>query len=98
LAEHARYTLKKLDISYKDSTEGKWSASYLQENKLVLKDRNIIENLVPNVMGMGAKDAVYVMESAGLKVSLSGRGAVTAQSIAAGTRLLKGQTIVLQLK
>jgi cell division protein FtsI (penicillin-binding protein 3) len=98
LAEYARYTLKKLDIAYKDSLDGKWSASYLQENKLVLKDRNIIENQTPNVVGMGAKDAVYAMEYAGLRVSLSGKGAVINQSVHAGTKIVRGQTVVLQLK
>jgi cell division protein FtsI (penicillin-binding protein 3) len=98
LTEYVRYTLKKLDVDFKDSLEGKWANAYLQENKLVLKDRKIIENLVPNVVGMGAKDAVYAMEHAGLKVSLSGRGTISNQSIAAGTRIVKGQTVVLQLR
>ena len=52
---------------------------------------------VPNVKGMGAKDAVYLLESLGLKVQLSGMGKVKSQSIPAGNTLVKGKTIQLRL-
>ena len=52
---------------------------------------------VPNVIGMGAKDAVYLLESVGLKVQLSGIGKVKSQSIPAGNTLHKGKTIQLRL-
>jgi len=52
---------------------------------------------VPNVIGMGAKDAVYLLESTGLKVRLSGIGKVKSQSIPAGNTLHKGKTIQLRL-
>lgn len=39
-----------------------------------LKDIPIREGLVPNVVGMGAKDAVYLLESVGLRASLNGMG------------------------
>lgn len=54
--------------------------------------------LVPNVIGMGAKDAVYLLESKGLRVQLYGIGKVRSQSIAGGSRLVKGQTVTLQLR
>jgi hypothetical protein len=47
---------------------------------------------------MGAKDAVYLLESYGLKVRLMGLGKVKAQSIPAGSPVRKGQTITLTLK
>ena len=53
---------------------------------------------VPNVKGMGAKDAVYLLESLGLKVHLTGMGKVRSQSIAAGNTLVKGKTIQLKLQ
>ena len=52
---------------------------------------------VPSVIGMGAKDAVYLLESKGLKVRLNGVGQVKSQSIAGGTRAVKGQTIHVTL-
>ncbi len=43
------------------------------------------------------RDAVYVLENNGLLVTVVGRGKVSVQSIAPGTRIIKGQTITLQL-
>ena len=56
------------------------------------------EGLVPDVRGMGAKDAVYLLESKGLKVSLSGMGRVYYQSLRHGSLMRKGQAIELKLK
>jgi cell division protein FtsI (penicillin-binding protein 3) len=98
IGEFAHYILKRLDINHKDSLKGKWASSYLHENQLVLKNREIVENLVPNVIGMGAKDALFAMESAGLKVSLLGKGTVVEQSINGGIKLVKGQTVTLKLR
>jgi cell division protein FtsI (penicillin-binding protein 3) len=53
---------------------------------------------VPDVKGMGAKDAVYLMEKSGLKVILNGTGKVHSQSIPAGNRITKEQTVRLTLK
>ncbi|MBQ8046431.1 MAG: transpeptidase family protein [Prevotella sp.] len=69
------------------------------------KKRNIVlhqseqENLkhVPDVRGMGARDAVYLLESRGLKVTLTGRGKVIGQSIPAGQAVKKGESISLML-
>ena len=52
---------------------------------------------MPNVRGMGLKDALYVLESMGLKVSVAGKGKVIGQSIAPGTILAKGLTVMLEL-
>lgn len=59
--------------------------------------QNVDGKVVPNVKGMGLKDAIFILENTGLKVSVSGVGAVTSQSINAGTPLKKGEKIHLQL-
>jgi cell division protein FtsI (penicillin-binding protein 3) len=53
--------------------------------------------VTPNVVGMGLKDAVYLLENSGLKVTAAGRGRVMNQSVTAGTNFNKGQTISLVL-
>jgi cell division protein FtsI (penicillin-binding protein 3) len=53
---------------------------------------------VPNVVGMGAKDAIFSLEKAGLRVNLTGKGTVVRQSVAAGSRISKGQTVIIELK
>ncbi|QRX64916.1 transpeptidase family protein [Dysgonomonadaceae bacterium zrk40] len=55
-------------------------------------------SLVPDVRGMGARDALYLLEEAGLRVYLSGAGRVVSQSITPGSRLVKGVTIAITLK
>lgn len=54
-------------------------------------------SVTPNVVGMGLKDAVYLLENMGLKVTASGRGRVVDQSLLAGTNFIKKQTISLIL-
>ncbi len=93
--------LDKLDVSANtDSLETKWVVAKREEGEeeLHLRDLAIREGLVPNVIGMGAKDAVFLLESAGLRVVLDGMGRVSAQSMGAGTRIAKGQSIRLTLR
>lgn len=56
------------------------------------------EGIVPNVMGMGLKDALYIVGNSGLKPAVSGSGRVVRQSIEAGLSINKGQTINLELQ
>ncbi len=57
----------------------------------------IVEGSVPDVSGMGLKDALYVLGNSGLRPIVRGSGKVMKQSIAAGTRVGKGYPIVLEL-
>ena len=73
--------------------------SLLPKTKLSLSpEAKCVRDKVPNVIGMGAKDAVYLLENIGLKVNLTGKGTVVAQTIIPGTKVTKGQTIGIQLK
>jgi cell division protein FtsI (penicillin-binding protein 3) len=58
----------------------------------------VVEGKMPDVTGMGARDAVYQLERQGVKVKLSGKGHVARQSIAAGVTLQPGMTCLLELK
>ncbi len=55
-------------------------------------------SLVPDVVGMGARDAVYEMERRGLRTRIQGRGKVVSQSIAAGKKIVRGSTCVLKMQ
>lgn len=83
-----------------DSLETSWvvASADRETQKVKLRDLTLRPGLVPRVVGMGAKDAVYLLEQAGLRVALSGIGRVTSQSILPGQRVVKGQTIELTLK
>ena len=62
------------------------------------KELSISGKSVPNVLGMGARDAVYLLEKTGMRVNLTGAGKVTSQSFAPGTRVNKGTTISIVLQ
>nr|HPI55593.1 penicillin-binding transpeptidase domain-containing protein [Chitinophagaceae bacterium] len=58
---------------------------------------NAPQNKVPDVSGLGLKDALYMLERIGLKVITIGQGKVVSQSIIAGSDYNKGQKITIQL-
>lgn len=71
---------------------------FTPESKITRTSDNDNINIVPDVSGMGAKDAVFVLKKRGLEVSIHGTGAVKSQSIASGTTVTKGQKITLTLE
>jgi cell division protein FtsI (penicillin-binding protein 3) len=54
--------------------------------------------IVPDVRGMGARDAVYLLEKSGLRVNLSGSGRVATQSLSPGSRLARGTVVSIVLR
>lgn len=75
----------------------KWVIPREKDNKADFNVRDFQQNLVPNVRGMRAKDAVYLLENMGLKVTVSGKGAVYSQSLRPGSRIRKGEDINIKL-
>lgn len=74
-----------------------WVNIHSDNKRNIETDKNFRANFVPDVCGMKAKDAVYLLESLGLKVAVSGVGKVKNQSPVAGTKLIKNSTITLKL-
>ena len=102
----ADYVLSHLGL--KTTTE--WSGSYATGNPIwgtaeketkevkLSKVPMTPEGIMPDVMGMGARDAVYLLESRGLKVIIKGRGKVHQQSIAYGKPYRRGTRVTLELE
>lgn len=76
---------------------GDWVKATYEDSKINFDEVAFSQTLVPNVIGMKAKDAVYLMENNGLKTIISGRGKVKHQSIKAGKRISGNESIKLQL-
>jgi cell division protein FtsI (penicillin-binding protein 3) len=57
----------------------------------------IAPQTIPSVVGMGARDATYLLEKAGAKVQLSGVGLVQKQSIPAGSHIVPGTPVLLSM-
>jgi cell division protein FtsI (penicillin-binding protein 3) len=94
---------KMLDVFNYTTTDsassGLWRTTVLQNGDAKLMADNISTSAhkIPDVTGMGLKDAVYLLENMGLKVSTSGRGKVIYQSLAQNADFNKGEVIKIQL-
>ena len=69
----------------------------INEDAIVLQDEEMPEGKVPDVCGMGASNAIYLLENAGLRVIIKGVGKVKQQSLSPGTQIKPGQTVYLTL-
>jgi cell division protein FtsI (penicillin-binding protein 3) len=75
-----------------------WVEARSNDSGVLLTSKEITERLVPDVLHMGARDAVYLLGKMGMNVTLSGRGKVISQSLSPGSFILKGQRIELILE
>jgi len=82
---------------FKETTANTFASSHFENDSVFFREKTFIENLVPEVVGMGLKDAIYIMENAGLSVRFSGRGIVRSQSLRPGTRIQEGSVVYLTL-
>jgi cell division protein FtsI (penicillin-binding protein 3) len=90
--------LSRLSINFLgDKADFPWITATSDNNYVTIHPMSVARNYVPNVMSMGAKDAVYLLENSGLRVQLVGLGKVVSQSLLPNSVLQKGQTIVLTL-
>ncbi len=60
--------------------------------------KNVAKGIMPDVTGLGLKDAVYLLEQQGLVVIVNGRGTVIRQSVPSGTPMPRGSQVVLDLQ
>jgi cell division protein FtsI (penicillin-binding protein 3) len=89
-----------LQVPVKVTGEGEWVSTQAADSAVVVTPRNIPGDqigMVPNVLGMGLKDALYILENRGLKVHIIGNGMVKRQSLSPGSRCFQGSSITLEL-
>lgn len=91
------YNELRIPVKGRDKIRSAWIVTSELNKIIEYQNRMVYRNKVPMVVGMGLKDAVYLMESVGLKVVVKGRGIIKEQSIEAGTLVKKNQTVVLSL-
>ncbi|MCU0421445.1 MAG: transpeptidase family protein [Bacteroidia bacterium] len=90
------YNLK-LDSDSIEESGSEWIQGIVNTKQSNIYTKNIPTKMVPDVSGMGIKNAIYLLENIGLKVQVNGAGKVKSQSIPAGTTIIKGATIKLIL-
>lgn len=93
-----KFLLETMKVKYLDSAfKSNWSSMYANDYRAVVNARPVNKKFIPNVKGMGLKDALYLLESMKVKVLAKGSGKVRSQSIEPGTLLSKNQSISIEL-
>jgi cell division protein FtsI (penicillin-binding protein 3) len=88
--------LGELDVKYRGrSADEDWVVTREKGDTVRVYSLKLKKGLVPDVRGMSLRDAIYVLENAGLKVSYRGKGKVLRQSPQHGARYHVGQTVTL---
>jgi len=90
-----------MNLGYNDSSNGGYWRGAVVKNKSAQMGVPVFAvsagKMMPSVVGLGLKDAVYLLENKGLKVEVKGRGRVIDQSLIAGVQYNKGQKVQLLL-
>ncbi|MBR3089739.1 MAG: transpeptidase family protein [Prevotella sp.] len=82
-----------------NSDQSFWGSVALGGTQYILKQKEReSDNIVPNVRGMGARDAIYQMERRGIKTKIVGRGKVRSQSLAPGEKVVRGSVCTLTMQ
>jgi cell division protein FtsI (penicillin-binding protein 3) len=71
------------------------SLIYFQDNQF--KALHLEDQSMPNVKGMSAMDALYILENLGLIVQIEGKGLVKSQSIKPGLEIIENQKVSLDM-
>lgn len=91
------YFSKRYNFPFKTSADGEWYYLKGKNDSIVGLPFFKHTGKVPDVRGMALKDALFILENAGLEVKLRGGvGKIQAQSLRAGT-IIDGQKIELTL-
>jgi len=87
-----------LSINTTDFPENSsWTKTSTKDTVVELEALKMIPGLVPDVTGMGLKDAIYLLENNGMIIRFNGKGIVKKQSVSPGKKITKGQIIKLEL-
>lgn len=87
-----------INLHYKAVEEEIWVDATLKKDSVLFQTEEVHAAAVPDVRGMGLRDALYLLENRGLKVDFEGQGKVVWQSIRAGTPLGPGGYSSIKLK
>jgi len=86
-----------LPLYGKTTGDFEWSVLRAENETIQVLQRTVPDKTIPSVVGMGLKDAIYLLENRGCRVRVQGVGKVRKQSVAAGTKMSKNTPITLYL-
>ncbi len=86
------------DVALDDNSEGyDWVTTKTGQDTVTINRRSVKDGMVPNVVGMGLRDGLYLLEQSGMNVSISGVGMISKQSLPPGSPAKKGKSITIEL-
>ncbi len=88
LAHDLTAAMDYLELPYTHEATSEYAVLMPSDSLCIMKNRLVRDKLVPNVAGMGLRDALFILENIGLEVKINGSGKVTQQSLEAGTPLV----------
>ncbi|MEO8067748.1 MAG: penicillin-binding protein [Flavobacteriales bacterium] len=92
--------LEGLGIAHNMPGESEWVRTEAGDSTITVREQTVPQRnlgLVPNVVGMGLRDALFILENHGLHVNVVGSGMVSQQSLKANTRYVRGNSITIKL-
>ena len=94
---YVRKVSSKFGLSDQTDSRKGWGQTNVSGSTVTISAIEQGKSEMPNVIGMGLKDALYILESHGLKVSFSGKGQVMEQSVAKGAPIKRGDVVTIRL-
>ena len=96
--EHISNVASHFDLATSYTAPTGWGTTVTGINSITIHSTVADRRLVPDVVGMGLSDAIFLLESRGLRVQFSGSGKCVYQSIAAGEPIKQGAKIRIRLE
>lgn len=97
-AEDLKTIFSSFDVNTINHSDGyDWVTTTTHRDTVKISRRTIRKGLTPNVVGMGLRDGLYLLEKCGYKVTFEGAGMIIKQSLPPGSIAREGQHIVLEL-
>jgi cell division protein FtsI (penicillin-binding protein 3) len=93
-------TLQNMSLKHEivSKPDDEWTFTRARNDTVFVVSRNIGDKKrIPSVVGMGLKDALFLLENRGLRVRFSGYGKVITQSLTPGNEVTRGQEISIRL-
>ena len=95
--EELNELIDELSLDTQVDGQGDW-ARLTGGKEIEMEVKNVLEkNMIPELSGMGIRDAIYLLENRGMRVSYHGVGRVKGQSVQSGQPIIKGSSIHLTL-
>lgn len=98
-----RRLMRHMGLSWNEADKAPADWGFVEEDTLPgrplrMHTRKLNTDLIPDVRGMGAKDAVAALQRCRQRVRLRGRGRVYEQSVPAGAKAVAGKTVTISLR